>query len=122
MQVLLDEQPIEYLLVGLPILAILADVYWDSEQETPLARAAPIIKNAVAVALVVALGLAWFDSTYFRHLLAVPVLMLVIEVFYMLDIIRGGADAKSLMALAIMFPFYPKLDGIPLLEYSEDAL
>jgi preflagellin peptidase FlaK len=42
-------------------------------------------------------------------------MMLVVVVLYILDVIRGGADAKALIALSIMFPFYPNLGPFPLI-------
>jgi preflagellin peptidase FlaK len=73
------------------------------------------VKYAVAVSAVIALAYLWVDKAYFQHLLAVPVIMLAVVGMYMLDIIRGGADAKALMSLAILFPSYPIIGGLPVL-------
>lgn len=112
---LIDEQPIEYLLISLPILAILADVYLDPDSGGLVARAHPALKYGAAIAMTVAMALVWHDSQYFLHLLAIPVLMVLIVVMYAMDVIRGGADAKALLSLAIMFPFLPEIGGFPLL-------
>jgi len=112
-RVLVDEAPLEYLLVLVPILVILSDVYLDVETEGTLAKVAPWLKYGIAIASVVVLAYLWGDDTYFQRLLAVPVLMVIIVLMYMLDVIRGGADAKALMSLAIMFPFYPSFAGMP---------
>lgn len=120
-RLVIDEAPLEYLLVLVPVTAVLLDVFWDHEGESALARGAPIVKYSVAVAGVVALLLQWHDDAYFQHLIAIPILMLAIIVMYMFDVIRGGADAKALIALSIMFPFYPLVWELPILSVGTDA-
>ena len=117
-----DDAPLEYLLVLVPIFAVLSDVFWDHEGESALARGAPLMKYSVAVTSVVLLLFLWYDDTYFQHLIAVPILMLAIIVMYMFDVIRGGADAKALIALSIMFPFYPVISSLPVLSIGTDAV
>jgi len=46
--------------------------------------------------------------------------MLFVVIMYMLDLIRGGADAKALLSLAILFPFHPDLGSFPILQ-SDNA-
>jgi preflagellin peptidase FlaK len=115
-----DEAPPEYLLVLVPILAVLADVYGPSSESGGWTRALPVAAYAVAIATTVYLGYLWADDTYFAHLLTAPVMMMAVVVMYMLDIVRGGADAKALMALSIMFPFYPHIGRLPLVA-ADDA-
>ena len=81
-----------------------------------MSKYAPFMKYAVAVVLIVILALLWGDQTGFRPFLAVPVMMLFVVVMYMLDVIRGGADAKALLSLSILFPVYPLLQGLPVLH------
>ena len=114
-RVFIEKQPIEYLLISLPILAILADVYLDPDSGGPVARAHPALKYGAAIAMTVAMALVWHDSQYFLHLLAIPVFMILVVLMYALDVIRGGADAKALLSLAIMFPFLPEVGGLPIL-------
>jgi preflagellin peptidase FlaK len=120
-RIMIDEAPLEYLLVLVPIAAVLSDVYLDTEQEGPLAKMAPVLKYGAAVASIVVLAYMWGDDPYFQRLLVVPVLMIVIVLMYMFDVIRGGADAKAFMSLAIMFPFYPSLGDMPFI-HAEAAL
>lgn len=109
-----DEAPLEYLLVLVPVLAVLADVYGPSGESGGWARALPVASYAVAIVATIYLGYLWADDTYFAHLLTAPVMMMAVVVMYMLDIVRGGADAKALMALSVMFPFYPHFGPVPL--------
>ncbi len=112
-QVSVDNAKWEYLWVAVPILAILADVYWEGKPGSKLGDIAPTAKYAIAVGAIVLLGYYWGRTAYFQHLLAVPVMMLVVVGLYMLDMIRGGADAKALISLSVLFPFYPLVAGIP---------
>ena len=43
-------------------------------------------------------------------------MMLAFVLMYMFDLIRGGADAKALIALAVMFPFYPHIGSLPIIQ------
>lgn len=120
-QLMADEKPIEYLLVFVPILAILSDVYLGSEVETKRARFATFGKYALAVGSMLLLAYLYGDDEYFQHLLAVPGMMLFVVVMYMLDVVRGGADAKALISLSILFPFYPGFASFPILHGETSA-
>lgn len=115
-RIIADEADPAYLLVLVPIFAVLSDIYLDREGETLLLRFAPYIKYGVAIVSILVLASSWGDNQYFQHFLAVPVMMLIVVVLYITDVIRGGADAKALVALSIVFPFYPHLGNLPVIE------
>lgn len=48
------------------------------------------------------------------YLLFIPVIIGLVYVFFQLRLIFGGADAKAIMALAILVPFEPSFYGHPL--------
>jgi preflagellin peptidase FlaK len=115
-QIAIDDQPLGYALILVPILAVFSDVYLDSGEDTEMTRLAPVLKYSVAIMSMIALGYFWIEDAYFQNLIAVPALMLFIVLMYMLDMIRGGADAKALLALSVMFPFYPAIGELPLIR------
>lgn len=118
----IDDAPVEYSLILIPILVILSDVFWDSEGTSAIARNAPLLKYSVAIISVVVLAMVWGSDEYFQNLLAVPVLMVLVVLMYMLDLIRGGADAKALISLSILFPTYPTIAEFPLVALENDLL
>ncbi len=50
----------------------------------------------------------------FLTFLSSAAMMLVFRLFYSLRLLRGGADAKALMAVALLVPSYPTIPGVPL--------
>lgn len=66
----------------------------------------------------------WFDA--YVRLLTMPAMILVAHALYYVGALRGGADAKAVMALALLVPgVYPHLGGFPILTpppYAAPAL
>jgi len=67
------------------------------------------------------LSLEHFGEGRFWTMLTVPLLILFFFVMYQLDVIKGGADAKALIAPSLVFPIYPELSGLPVLELNDPA-
>ncbi len=54
-------------------------------------------------------------SDIFWANLSMPLLLVLAHVFYQFGLLRGGADAKAFMSIAILVPAYPSLEaGLPL--------
>ncbi|MFH0815493.1 MAG: A24 family peptidase C-terminal domain-containing protein [Methanobacteriota archaeon] len=71
-----------------------------------------------AVAAFAAAGAASGCALYFGGLtpiLIIPSMFLLVYALYFTNIIHGGADAKALMSIALVLPWYPDLPGLPLI-------
>ncbi len=51
------------------------------------------------------------DDIFFWSLLAIPIMMIIVFILYYFAILYGGADAKAVLVLAILVPFYPHIPG-----------
>ncbi len=51
------------------------------------------------------------DKMLFWSLLTIPAMMILAFLFYYIGLIYGGADAKAILVLAILMPFYPDIPG-----------
>ncbi len=116
LQLYLDNaQPIYYLIL-LPVAIIFYDIFW--ERKGLLEDGLNIV--ALILYLIAGLAVAFLLLTlgtdpYLWQLLLVPVMMVLFMLFYYLDIIKGGADAKALIALSIVFLRYPVFGLFPLI-------
>lgn len=61
-------------------------------------------------------GLGNGDATAYARLLTMPAMVLVFQGFYQVGLLRGGADAKGLIALTLLVPVYPSAAPFPLLQ------
>lgn len=102
------------------ITLVFLDLLWDRpgmfEDGVALLPLALYITTILAFGY---LGLEHFNERQFWVLLTVPLLFIVFFILYQLDVIKGGADAKALIALTLVFAVYPTIDGIPLLALNE---
>lgn len=59
-----------------------------------------------------------FENQNIVYLIFIPIMIGMMYVFFQLRLLFGGADAKALMALAILVPFFPTMSNIPVLGES----
>ena len=48
------------------------------------------------------------------YLIFIPIMIGLVYLFFQLRLIFGGADAKALMAIAVLVPFQPQIQSMPL--------
>jgi len=114
---------INHFLIFIPICILFFDVFWDRE---------PIFGNGIdpipivlyLIALLGVLSLLYLEGLTREvvQLLTVPGMIVVAELFYYTGLLHGGADAKALMALAILFPVYPDISGLPIIGFPANQL
>ena len=110
-----------YLLFLIPIGVIFFDLFWDRKGmlEDGL-NLAPIVLYALSILIIAALFLLLGSEQLFWELFVIVLMIFVFFVLYQFDIIKGGADAKALMAIAVLLPVYPLFDGLPLIHVPTD--
>ena len=69
----------------------------------------------VAIAIIAYQGQALGYSKDWVRSLHMPIMMALAYGFYVLRLLHGGADAKALMGLTVLAPFYPSLGLLPLI-------
>jgi len=82
---------------------------------------APLLLYILTVLAFGYLSLEHFGEGSYWTMISIPLLIVLFFVMYQLDVIKGGADAKALIALSLVFPVYPELAGLPVLELNDPS-
>lgn len=79
-------------------------------------RAADILWVIMGIVGGILLIIQYIDSRFPNHwyLVFIPIMIILMYVFYQLGLLFGGADTKALMALAILVPVQPFIGEFPL--------
>jgi len=91
---------------------ILFDILYD--RKWPL-RYDAIFYALLAVLFIVPL-LASFDDIFVKESIVIPVSYILFVAMYFSGVLKGGADAKCLISIALLFPIYPIMFGYPLIS------
>lgn len=126
LQMILEGMSWEYFLIFVPVTILFASMFFEFKPVFDREKKSLNVK----IMLLFIAGLAAFiyqfnalaGATYFYRLLSIPLLILVFYVFYQVNILHGGADAKALMTLAIFVPFYPKFLDFPLIQIGSERV
>lgn len=111
-------------LILIPSAILFFSVFWGEEVVSPGGKILfrPLTWTLYLIALIVIIFQILVlrgqeaEWTYFLQLLTIPAMILVAYGLYQSGLLRGGADAKALMAIAILVPFYPYLPPFPLIS------
>ncbi len=109
-------EPAQYIFL-FPIAFIFLDIFWNRPQIFGNGVHVPsLVLYLMAFSTIGTLAVEYWDSFYFWEFLTIPVLIGVIVLLYYLGLVKGGADAKCLIALAVVFPLYPAFGQFPLID------
>lgn len=115
-QIIMDGADPIYLAILVPIAIFFADIFWERRgMFEDGVNVAPLALYAAGFAILGWMTYRCHSDLYFWQLMIVPIMFLVLILLYQFDVIKGGADAKALIALAIMFPTYPQIGPLPLI-------
>jgi preflagellin peptidase FlaK len=74
-----------------------------------------LIMGSIAIILLIVQNFTVGFENYF-YLIFIPVMIGLVYLLFQLRIIFGGADAKALMAIAILAPFEPSIAEFPIIK------
>jgi preflagellin peptidase FlaK len=98
----------QYYLFLPPIAVLFLDLFWERRGVIENGPNLPILAlySLVAVSLVYLYMTLGNDRLFWQYM-TVPIMFVLLILMYQFDVIKGGADAKALIALTLIFPSYP---------------
>ncbi len=105
---------------GVPVAAYLSvvsmalmamDLLWDRDTDARIDLA--LYMSIIATAVISAFSLR--DTDLLWAYVSMPVMYLVMNTFYYSGVVKGGADAKAVIAIAFLYPSYPVFGDLPLI-------
>jgi preflagellin peptidase FlaK len=113
--------PPVYFIFLVPVGVLFFDMFWDRKGvfEDGI-HVVPMALYALAAISLAVLLVLYGNDPYLWRLLTIPLLFVFFFLLYQFDVIKGGADAKALIALALLFPSYPVLGQFPLIHLPTD--
>ncbi|MBC7108112.1 MAG: hypothetical protein H5T41_04915 [Methanomassiliicoccales archaeon] len=106
-----------YYLFIIPIAIIFFDIFWDRKGIFKDGiNLIPLFLYLSGLTVLIFLAIKFWDQILFWKLMTIVIMFGIIILFYNFNIIKGGADAKALLALSIVFPHYPVIGHFPIID------
>jgi len=126
LQLFLDKKSWEFYLIFVPVAILFSSMFIEHEPLYDGQKKAFNFKffglYLIGILVIAYQIFALSGDTYFYKLLVIPILIVFFFVLYQLRILHGGADAKAMMAISILVPFYPHFFSFPLLQISPERV
>jgi preflagellin peptidase FlaK len=126
LQLFVDAVDWEYFLIFIPIGILFASMFIDfqpdSEDKKRKINFVPIALYILVIVTIIYQFYRLSDELLYYQLLTIPMLIVLFFIFYQLRFLHGGADAKAMMAIAILIPFYPHFSEFPIIQFSSERV
>ncbi len=110
------------LLVGVvmatSMILMTLDMCWDRDSSVKMDI---LLYIFLLLSVLISLYATWGSDACWRYL-AIPIIYLVMNLFYYTGIVRGGADAKCIVFIAMAMQYYPSIGTFPLIESSSKII
>ena len=113
-----DNVSIERMMIAAGAALIVFDLLYDREWPIRLNAA---FYGIMALLFIIPL-ITSADDTFVMNSMVVPACYLIFAAMFYTGAIKGGADVKCLISVAIMFPLYPEMFGYPLIAVPDSVL
>jgi preflagellin peptidase FlaK len=119
--------PAALLLTPIPAMIFFIVIFTEGEiGEDALSEGAnmalTVLLIVVAIAIMIFQGQVLKYSTDWVRSLHIPIIVVVSYGLYLVGMLRGGADAKAFMCLAVLAPFYPSIGPMPFIRSPEQMM
>jgi preflagellin peptidase FlaK len=103
-------------------LGVFIDFGSESKEKNNKINFVPILLYIIVIATIIYQSFVLSGEILFYQLLTIPLLIVLFFIFYQLRLLHGGADAKAMMSIAILAPFYLHFSEFPIIQFSSERV